>query len=219
VNFSSGDEGDNVQAVGFQTVGFPGSSPFATSVGGTSLSFAKPDFQSGLPGTMRMVPDAGLLADPYTGVEFIETINGQLGVGVIGGTSVACPMFSAMMAIAAQKAGHPLGQAAPLMYGLASATDSSQAIYDVTEVGSPTNVTGSITTSGGTTLYSADQLASPLDGTTTYLSAFYNSPFSTRWFVITFGTDSSLTTGPGWDSVTGVGTPNGANFVHALAGP
>lgn len=269
VNFSSGDSGDNVQVVGFKTVDFPGSSPFATSVGGTSLrlngddtmafqtgwgtnltriantsasgnapsnpplalgfqfgagggtslSFAKPAFQAALPGAMRMVPDVGLLADPYTGVEIIETVNGQTFVGVIGGTSVACPMFSAMMAIAAQKAGHPLGQAAPLLYGLASANDTSLPIYDVVEVGSPTNLAGSITTSAGTTTYSANQLASPLDGTTTYYSAFYNSPFSTRWFAITFGTDSSLTTGPGWDPVTGVGTPNGAPFVTAIAGP
>ena len=64
---------------------------------------------------------------------------------------------------------------------------------------------------------SADSLAAPLENTTSYYSALYNSPFSTRWFVITFGTDSSLTVTPGWDNVTGVGTPNGANFVNALA--
>lgn len=45
----------------------------------------------------------------------------------------------------------------------------------------------------------------------------YNSPFSTRWFVITFGTDSSLTTGPGWDDVSGLGTADGASFVAAIA--
>jgi hypothetical protein len=42
--------------------------------------------------------------------------------------------------------------------------------------------------------------------------------FSTQWDVLTFGTDSSLTTGPGWDNVTGLGTPNGANFVTAVVG-
>jgi len=86
----------------------------------------------------------------------------------------------------------------------------------VTALGSSNNVSGSITDSNGTTAVSADQLAAPLDGTTSYISAFYNSPFSTRWYVITFGTDSSLQTGAGWDDVTGVGTPNGANFVNAL---
>ena len=64
---------------------------------------------------------------------------------------------------------------------------------------------------------SADDLAEPLENTTTYYSALYNSPFSTRWFVITFGTDSSLTIAPGWDNVTGVGVPNGANFINAVA--
>jgi subtilase family serine protease len=259
VNFSSGDSGDFAAAVGFKTVGFPGSSPFATSIGGTSLAlnpdnsisfqtgwgtnlteiadtiasgsppvvpplqlgfqfgagggasltFAKPSFQSGLPGSVRLVPDISMLADPYTGVEIIESFNGQLSVGVIGGTSLACPMFSAIMGIASQKAGHGLGQAAQLVYNLPAG-----AVSDIVPVSSPNNVTGVI---NGTTIETADDLAAPLDGTTSYYSAFYNSPHSTRWFVITFGTDSSLTTGPGWDNVTGVGTPDGWNFVTALA--
>ncbi|HEU5200286.1 MAG TPA: S53 family peptidase [Ktedonobacterales bacterium] len=265
VNFSSGDSGDNTTQVGFKTVGFPGSSPFATSIGGTSLSltsndtidfqtgwgnnitriaepiaqgsppndpplhlgfqfgagggasltFAKPSWQSALPGTTRQVPDVSMLADPQTGVEIInvDTANpGFVNVSVIGGTSLACPMFSAIMAIASEKAGSGLGQAAPLMYNLPAG-----AVTDVTAVSSPNNVTGSITDSSGTTNYSADQLAAPLDGVTSYYSALYNSPFSTRWFVLTFGTDTSLTTGPGWDNVTGVGTPDGFNFVNALA--
>jgi subtilase family serine protease len=259
VNFSSGDSGDFAARVGFKTVGFPGSSPFATSIGGTSLAlnpdntmnfqtgwgnnltrivdtialgappvvpplslgfqggagggtsltFAKPSFQSSLPGTMRLVPDISMLADPFTGVEIIETFNGQLSVGVIGGTSLACPMFSAIMGIASQKAGHGLGQAAQLVYNLPAG-----AVTDVLAVSSPNNATGVI---NGTTIETADDLAAPLDGVTSYFSALYNSPFSTRWFVLTFGTDSSLTTGPGWDNVTGVGTPDGWNFVNALA--
>jgi subtilase family serine protease len=145
---------------------------------------------------------------------FIETIDGVLSVGVVGGTSLAAPMFSAIMAIASQKAGHPLGQAAPLVYGLPAG-----AVTDIVPVTSPNNVTGTITDPAGTTNFSADQLAAPLDGITSYFSAIYNSPFSTRWFVLTFGTDSSLTVTPGWDEVTGVGTPNGAAFVNAVAGP
>ena len=271
VNFSSGDNGDDTSLIGAISAEFPNSSPFATSVGGTSLAldnqdniafqtgwgtnltriadrasagsppidppnnsaaaglgfqfgagggvsrvFAKPDFQSGLPGTMRRTPDVGMVADPFTGVEIIETSGGQLGVGVIGGTSLACPVFSAIMAIATQAHGSGLGQAAPLLYGLSASQTTGTPLYDVTDVTSATNVSGSITDASGTTNYSADQLASPLDGTTHYYSAFYNSPFSTRWFVITFGTDSSLQTSSGWDDVTGVGTPNGAAFVAAL---
>ena len=48
------------------------------------------------------------------------------------------------------------------------------------------------------------------------MSTLYNSPYSTRWFVLTFGTDSGLPAGPGWDPATGVGTPNGWNFVQAF---
>ena len=264
VNFSSGDFGDNTILVGFKTVGFPGSSPFATSIGGTSLAlnpddsimfqtgwglnftriadpqtkagspptvpplqfgfqdgsgggtsltFPKPAFQSGLAGTMRMVPDISFLADPQTGVEIIETVqtaNGpQQEVFVIGGTSLACPMFSGLMGIAAQKAGHGLGQAAQLVYNLPAG-----AVADIVPVGSPNNVTGVI---NGSTIETADALAAPLDGTTTYYSTLFQSPASTRWDVFTFGTDSSLATAVGWDNVTGVGTPNGWNFVNALA--
>jgi len=178
--------------------------------GGTSLTFDRPSFQSGLsvPGTKRLVPDISIFGDPFTGAEIIETINGQLSVGVIGGTSLSTPVFSAVMAIAAQKAGHGFGQAASLVYGLPAG-----AVTDIVAASSPGNVTGVINGSP----VSADALAAPLGNTTNYYSALYNSPFSTRWFVITFGTDTSLTTGPGWDNVTGVGTPNGVTFVNAIA--
>ena len=285
VNFSSGDFGDESfppnfpGGVGFVSVDFPASSPFATGIGGTSLAlnnnnsrkfetgwgtnltriadispsggtvpddnppvvpplndpalglgfqfgagggesltFAQPAFQNGfVPAGNRMVPDIGWLADPFTGVEIIIT-DPVLGpsVTVLGGTSLSCPMFSGLMAIAAQKAGHGLGQAAPLVYGLPAG-----AVTDIVPVGSANNVTGAI---DGNPV-SADDLAKTgvfngpptLFNTTTYYSALYNSPFSTRWFVITFGTDTSLTTNVGWDNVTGVGVPNGANFINAIA--
>jgi hypothetical protein len=49
-----------------------------------------------------------------------------------------------------------------------------------------------------------------------YISALFQSPASTRWDVFTFGTDSSLATTPGWDNVTGLGTPNGTPFIQAV---
>lgn len=181
--------------------------------GGSSLMFAKPAFQSSLAGATRQIPDISMLADPFTGVEFIETVNGQLGVGVVGGTSLATPMFSAVMAIAAQKNGHVgLGQAAARVYSLPPG-----AVTDVLPVTSAGNVSGTITVNGTPTSLTPSQLAAPLGNTTDFYSALYNSPFSTRWFVITFGTDSSLVVAPGWDNVTGVGTPNGAAFVNAIA--
>src|SRR5260370_8339852 len=38
VNFASGDRGDEFQTVGFLSVDFPASSPFATGIGGTTLA-------------------------------------------------------------------------------------------------------------------------------------------------------------------------------------
>lgn len=179
--------------------------------GGTSAEFAKPAFQSGLPGNARLTPDISMLADPQTGVELIETFNGVTEVGVIGGTSLATPLFSAVMAIASQKAGHGLGQAAALVYNLPAG-----AITDVVPISAPTNVTGTITTSSGTVSLTTQQLVGPT-GSTVYYAPLFNSPSSTRWDVLTFGTDSSLTTAVGWDNVTGVGTPNGQEFVNAIA--
>src|SRR5207245_3217817 len=165
--------------------------------GGASLIFARPSFQSGLavPGTTRLVPDIAWLADPFTGVEIIQTIGGVPSVGVIGGTSLSCPMFSGLMAIAAQKAGHGLGQAAPLVYGLTAG------VRDIVPI-STNDVTGSITTASGTTAYSASDLVGPATSSPFY-SALYNGT-STRWYVLSFNTDSTLTTGPGCDNVTAV---------------
>jgi subtilase family serine protease len=179
--------------------------------GGTSAEFGKPGFQAGLPGRARLVPDISMLADPQTGVELIETFNGVTEVGVIGGTSLATPLFSAVMAIASQKAGHGLGQAAALVYNLPAG-----AITDVVPVTAPTNATGTITTASGTVSLTTQQLVGPT-GSTVYYAPLFNSPGSKRWDVLTFGTDSSLTTAVGWDNVTGVGTPNGAAFVNAIA--
>jgi subtilase family serine protease len=176
--------------------------------GGTSMVYAKPAFQATLPGTARMTPDISMLADPYTGAEIIETVNGQLTVGVIGGTSLATPMFSGLMAIAAQHAGHGFGQVAQLVYNL-----PADAISDVGA--SPLSGTNVYGTFDGTT-QSAASLAAPLGNTTSFYSALYQGS-TTRWYVLTFGTDSTLTTAPGWDNVTGVGTPNGAAFVNALS--
>jgi len=188
--------------------------------GGVSGFFPKPFFQYGLHGSGRLVPDVAFLADPYTGVEIIcdgTSCNGlPAGTGpiveVIGGTSLACPMFSGLWSIANQATGgYGLGQAARILYSL-----PPDAFYDVRPVGSRFNVEGATLTSTGFTFESADTLAQPLYDTHTYMSALYQSPSSTRWYAITFGTDSSLKTDYGWDNVTGLGTPNGKEFVEGV---
>ena len=189
----------------------------AGGTGGFSDAYPKPFWQHGVPGNRRGTPDISWVADPFTGVEIIFTADAQndLAIGVIGGTSVACPMFSALWGIATQRAHHLLGQAAPRLYRL---QPGSGAITDVVNFSSPNNVTGTLVDSNGTSTMRASELAAPLNNQPNFVSALYNSPFSTRWFVISFGVDSTLTTGPGWDVATGLGTPNGWNFVQAVAG-
>jgi subtilase family serine protease len=183
--------------------------------GGTSGVWSKPWFQENLPGRRRLVPDIAFLADPFTGVEIVITEPGskEASLGIAGGTSLACPMFSALWAISTQAAGTWLGQAAPILYSL-----PADAITDVVAANGPANVTGIIHSPPyAPVVETADELAAPLGNTTQYVSMLFQG-FSTQWDVLTFGTDSSLTTGPGWDNVTGLGTPNGANFVTAVVG-
>jgi hypothetical protein len=61
--------------------------------------------------------------------------------------------------------------------------------------------------------YTSAELLEVPSTTTDFIGALYNGT-STRWYALSFGTDSSLNTAPGWDDVTGLGTPNGATFIE-----
>jgi hypothetical protein len=114
-----------------------------------------------------------------------------------------------LWAIANQAGGVPLDQSAPYLYQLKGSA--------ISEVTSLFNVAGVIFDPPNASLFeSANALAAPLDGTTSYVSALFQSASSTRWDVFTFGTDSSLQTGPGWDNVTDVGTPNAVPFIQQV---
>ena len=170
-----------------------------------------------------MQPDIAFLADPNTGVEVIESTFDANGIPqannqtitVAGGTSLATPMFSALWALANQANGKPLGCAAPYLYRM-----SKEAITDVlpfTQSGG--NVSGSITDSDPNTNGQAQPInylsVSNSGNSGPFLTALYNSstkPYS--WDVISFGSDTSLEVAPGYDTVTGLGTPNAAAFVR-----
>ena len=188
------------------------------SGGGTSVVYAKPKFQKSLKGKFRQLPDISMNADPQTGSEIVVSPDGNpanVTVEVFGGTSLSCPMFSGLWAIANQAAGGgPIGEAAPILYEL-----PEKAIIDVnlTPVDTLLNVSGLIIDPPNAPIFeSQTDLAQPLQNTKLFVSALYNSPNSTRWDLFTFGTDSSLVTGPGWDNVTGLGTPNGTTFINQV---
>jgi len=195
--------------------------------GGQSRHFAKPTWQSSLPGSWRQVPDVAALADPFTGFPIIITSGTSQYGEVYGGTSLASPIFTAIWAIAQQYNGGALGEAAQ-----AAAKLTKGQITDVTQPPASINkydVAGSITDANGTTTYTANTVfTNALDlnansgnltlyGQAKFLSAIYPI-YSDESVALSFGTDSSLLVGGGWDHVTGWGEPNGLPFIQAVTG-
>ncbi|MBV8114419.1 MAG: S53 family peptidase, partial [Silvibacterium sp.] len=217
---------NNINGSGYETLGWgtslvllndvavvdpPEALPFYGGAGGgESVYFPKPSWQKGLPGTGRQVPDVSALADPYTGVPIVVTMGTQQFIFPgVGGTSLASPIFTAFWAIADQKAGHSLGQAAPTIAGLTSG------LIDVLPLSSPTNVAGTIFDSSGATYYSPTSLFTGLLNGTSFTSAV-GGVGPGVYEAISFGLDSSLTVTKGWDNVTGYGTPYGLAFLNAV---
>jgi subtilase family serine protease len=115
--------------------------------GGFSHVFSKPAYQDTLPagstaiGAMRGVPDIASEASSRTGPLVYDT-NAGLGGGsnagsggwyVIGGTSVACPQWAGMVAIADQINGGGLGLINPGLYAIgASAARYASDFFDIT---------------------------------------------------------------------------------------
>lgn len=185
--------------------------------GGRSVHTLKPKWQSALPGKYRLTPDISALANPYTGFVILETTQaGVQQVGIAGGTSLACPLFSAMWAIASQYAGHSLGQAAPAISRLKAGQ-----ITDVRPLAlfKPSNVTDTITDASGTvTTFDDVQVFGSVvpHGQHAVTSAYFQDSFG-NYDAIGFGIDSTLSNRTGWDDSTGYGEPNGFPFLTAVA--
>ncbi len=109
------------------------------SGGGFSHVFSKPAYQNTLPagstsiGSMRGVPDVGLQASAGSGALVFISLppDGQSGLFCgnvpcstgwfdIGGTSLSCPQWAALVAMADQMKGHGLGLINPALYKVAS---------------------------------------------------------------------------------------------------
>ena len=244
--FSSGDDGDEIADLGDRSVDWPASSPWITDVGGTSLGvnagngyafetgwgttksvltdnvwtptppgdfiygggggtsklFVEPWYQFGIvpkaishyfsaiPG--RAVPDVAMDGDPTTGMLVGETQTFSDGVYYdtyrIGGTSLSCPLFAGVMALADQRAGHAHGFANPALY----AALRKGAYRDVVD---PPSILAAVR------------------------SDFANGENATDGLIYslrTFNQTGTLHTLPGYDDVTGVGSPNGEAFLNAL---
>ncbi|WP_034271079.1 S53 family peptidase [Actinospica robiniae] len=177
------------------------------SGGGRSALFDQPAYQRGVvPGRlstaagastpMREIPDIAADADPDTGMLIGLTISLVPGVapqyleGRAGGTSLATPLIAGIQADAEQaEGGIPLGFADPAIYR----RYRSPAFRDVTD--------------------------QPFGPGTTIAMADESLDFATGVFVdtaVTFARDESLAATPGYDDVTGVGTPTRAYLSSYL---
>jgi subtilase family serine protease len=106
--------------------------------GGVSGVFSRPLYQAGVAkevGSKRGTPDISMSAST-SGAAWIYTSFGGVSVGwhLVGGTSEASPIFSGIVALADQAAGHRLGLINPALYlmGTLSQAGSSNGVVDVT---------------------------------------------------------------------------------------
>jgi len=128
---------------------FPGQAEvgWTFSGGGYSQIFSKPDYQNVLPagssftGNMRGVPDVAFQASAGTGALVYISLPpdgsgsnaGSTGWYDIGGTSLSCPQFAGLVAIADQINGGGLGLINPALYNIgANATRYANDFFDIT---------------------------------------------------------------------------------------
>jgi subtilase family serine protease len=185
--------------------------------GGTSSFYHQPDYQKGIvPASlsyrdgepMRVIPDISMDADPATGFLIGYTQKFPNGTYYdqtrFGGTSLASPLLAGVIARADQTAGRSLGFVNPLLYSLYG---KSGALYDAlpaTHVDmSRADYANSVTPNDGF-LYTTRIV--DYEGQEQFCDA--NGNCRTR--------DITLHVGPGYDNMTGLGSP-GADFVGDLA--
>jgi subtilase family serine protease len=174
--------------------------------GGTSQLFRQPRYQKKVvptsisnyfgQGPHRAVPDVAMVGDPNTGFlvgQSQSLPNGSVRYSEyrIGGTSVSSPLFAGVVAVADQVKGGSLGFLNPKIYSLSG----TSAFRDVNHGRAVTDGVVRVDFVNG---YSA------ADGLVTSLR--------------TFNQTGTIFTRPGYDDVTGLGSPNGLSFLASMAG-
>ncbi|MEY2438281.1 MAG: hypothetical protein QOF97_3117, partial [Acidimicrobiaceae bacterium] len=243
VYFSSGDNGDEADTLGTPSPDFSASDTLVTAVGGTSLGigadgrrvvetgwettkstltagawdpvpgaflygsgggtsrlFHEPWYQQGVvPNRLaeqnqqprhkgRVVPDISTVGDPNTGMLIGITQTFPDGTHYdqyrIGGTSLSCPLMAGIMALADSALGESHGFINPSIYKLAG----SDALTDVKHV------------KGAVARVDFVNGVDAADGTRTSVRTFDSQALFIK-------------TTRGYDTVTGLGTPNGMTFL------
>lgn len=180
------------------------------SGGGPSLLWAQPAYQRGVvptwlaaapgnrSGLIRAVPDIGALADPFTGIAVgvldINNAGNVIGYSEesIGGTSVAAPLVAGLVADAEQYQ-KPFGFLNPSLYRLAG----TRALHDVTPVTGKTQAR-----------YHGVACDVAMCGSL-WLTTFDDEKWSMPGY-------TGQVTRKGYDTMSGIGSPNGQSFVYGL---
>ena len=149
-------------------------------------------------GLVRAVPDISADADPFTGmaVGILNFNNAGAVTGYmelpVGGTSLAAPLVAGLVADAEQHQ-HPFGFLNPVLYKLAG----TAGLHDPTPV-----------TSATPARYRGVACDVAVCGVAS-LTTFEDQSFSMLGY-------TGQVTRTGYDTMTGVGTPNGQSFVYDL---
>ena len=106
--------------------------PGSTTGGAPSLFFPVPTYQDGLGLSSRATPDVSYTAAIHGGVLVANTtILGVPAFFIVGGTSVGSPQWAAIIALANQAAGGPLGFLNPAIYKLARSSAYATDFHDI----------------------------------------------------------------------------------------
>ena len=180
--------------------------------GGASLLWKQPSYQQGVVpavmataagnrgGLVRAVPDISAIADPFTGMavgmlsfDDSGSVTGYFEQS-IGGTSLATPLVAGVLADAEQGA-RAFGFINPALYKLAK--QQPRVYHDAkpltaTSSANYRGVACDAATCGALSLTTFDDQSWNMEGYTGQVTA------------------------PGYDTMTGIGTPNGQQFISAL---
>jgi subtilase family serine protease len=179
--------------------------------GGPSVTWAQPAYQKGVvpaslskapgnrPGKVRSAPDISAVGDPFTGMAV-----GLLDIPSdgsaptyfqtdIGGTSLAAPLVAGIVTAAQQGQSHPFGFINPAIYKM----HGTSAFHDALPL-----------TSSSPALWKGVACSADDCGEVA-LTTFDDQSFNMSGY-------TGQVTLKGYDSMSGLGTPNGQSFITAL---
>jgi subtilase family serine protease len=134
---------------------------YCASGGGFSDDFTRPGYQEHVPGigARRGLPDVSADADFDTGLALAGIVGGKFLIAPGGGTSLAAPVWAAIVALADQYAGRHLGFINPAIYAIGRSSQYHRAFHDIT-TGNNTITIGKVKVKG----FSASRGWDPVTG-------------------------------------------------------